>query len=343
MEVRDKIYINGAWVCPAGPGILEVIDSGTEEVLATIPEGNAGDAGQAAEAAAAAFPAWSQTPVDKRAALLTGIGQALADRTAEIAPVIAREVGTPVALAGPIQAGLAARAFEDAARAAESFRWEEQIGNSLVVREPAGVVGAITPWNYPLYQAALKVAPALAAGCTVVLKPSEVAPLSAFILADVIDQAGLPAGAFNLVSGTGPVAGEAIAAHPKVDMVSFTGSTRAGPRVMELAAASIKRVSLELGGKSASILLDDADFTAAVPASLFDCYLNSGQTCSALTRMLVPRERLAEAEQLAAGAAAGFAPGDPSNRQRCWARWYQPSSANGYAATSARASRKAPS
>jgi betaine-aldehyde dehydrogenase len=311
MEVRDKIYINGAWVSSAGSGTLGVINSGTEEVMATIPEGTAEDVSKAAEAAAAAFPAWSQTPTEKRAALLTGVGQALAARTDEIAAVIAREVGMPVTLAGPIQVGLAAGAFEEAARAAESFRWEEVIGNSLVVREPAGVVGAITPWNYPLYQVALKVAPALAAGCTVVLKPSEVAPLTAFILADVIDQAGLPAGVFNLVSGVGPVVGEAIAAHPKVDMVSFTGSTRAGRRVMELAAGSIKRVSLELGGKSASILLDDADFAAAVPASVFGCYLNSGQTCSALTRMLVPRDRLAEAEKLAVGAAAGFAPGDP--------------------------------
>jgi aldehyde dehydrogenase (NAD+) len=311
MEVRDKIYIDGAWVSSTGSGSLAVIDSGTEEVMATTPEGTAEDVGKAAEAAAAAFPAWSRTAVEKRAALLTGIGRALAARTEEIAGVIAREVGMPVTLAGPIQVGLAAGAFEEAARAAESFQWEEQIGNSLVVREPAGVVGAITPWNYPLYQVALKVAPALAAGCTVVLKPSEVAPLTAFILAEVIDQAGLPAGVFNLVSGVGPVVGEAIAAHPKVDMVSFTGSTRAGRRVMELAAGSIKRVSLELGGKSASILLDDADFVAAVPASVFGCYLNSGQTCSALTRMLVPRGRLAEAEKLAAGAAAGFAPGDP--------------------------------
>ncbi len=179
------------------------------------------------------------------------------------------------------------------------------------MHEPVGVVGAITPWNFPLYQVVLKVAPAMAAGCTVVLKPSEVAPINAFILAEVIDEIGLPPGVFNLVSGVGPVVGEAIAAHPKVDMVSFTGSTRAGRRVMELAAEGIKRVSLELGGKSANILLDDADLATAVPAGVFGCYLNSGQTCSALTRMLVPRAKLAEVEQLAADAAAGFAPGDP--------------------------------
>ena len=183
-------------------------------------------------------------------------------------------------LSGSIQVGLPAGAFADAAKAAETFEWEEEIGNSLVVREPVGVVGAITPWNYPLYQVVLKVAPALAAGCTVVLKPSEVAPINAFILAEVIDEVGLPPGVFNLVTGVGPVVGEAIAAHPKVDMVSFTGSTRAGRRVMELAAEGIKRVSLELGGKSANILLDDADLATAVPAGLFGCYMNSGQTCS---------------------------------------------------------------
>ena len=217
----------------------------------------------------------------------------------------------PMTLSGSVQVGLPAMAFADAANAAEAFEWEEELGNSLVVHEPIGVVGAITPWNFPLYQVVLKVAPALAAGCTVVLKPSEVAPINAFILAEIIDEVGLPAGVFNLVSGVGPVVGEAIAAHPKVDMVSFTGSTRAGRRVMELAAEGIKRVSLELGGKSANILLDDADLAAAVPAGVFACYMNSGQTCSALTRMLVPRNKLAEVEELAAGAAAGFAPGDP--------------------------------
>ncbi len=172
-------------------------------------------------------------------------------------------------------------------------------------------MGAITPWNFPLYQVVLKVAPALAAGCTVVLKPSEVAPINAFILAEIIDEVGLPPGVFNLVSGVGPVVGEAIASHPKVDMVSFTGSTRAGRRVMQLAAEGIKRVSLELGGKSANILLDDTDLATAVPAGVFGCYMNSGQTCSALTRMLVPRDKLAEVEELAAAAVAGFAPGDP--------------------------------
>ena len=311
MDVRDKIYIGGSWVASTGSGTLDVIDSTTEEVMATIPEGTAEDVDRAVEAAAAAFPAWSATSREERAKVLTRIGEALAARTDEIAAIISHEVGMPMTLSGMIQVGLPAGAFADAAQAAEAFPWEEEIGNSLVVREPVGVVGAITPWNYPLYQIVLKVAPALAAGCTVVLKPSEVAPLNAFALAEVIDEVGLPAGVFNLVTGVGPVVGEAIAAHPKVDMVSFTGSTRAGKRVMELAADSIKRVSLELGGKSANILLDDADFEKAVPAGVFGCYMNSGQTCSALTRMLVPRDKLAQVEQLAAAAADGFAPGDP--------------------------------
>ena len=311
MLVRDKIYINGAWVPSAGKGTLDVIDSATEEVFATIPEGTAEDVDKAVEAAATAFPGWAATSREERGKLLTRIGEALGARTDEIAQVISHEVGMPMTLSGAIQVGLPAGAFADAAAAAEAFQWEEELGNSLVVREPVGVVGAITPWNYPLYQVVLKVAPALAAGCTVVLKPSEVAPINAFILADVIDEVGLPPGVFNLVSGVGPVVGEAIASHPKVDMVSFTGSTRAGRRVMELAAEGIKRVSLELGGKSANILLDDADFATAVPAGLFGCYLNSGQTCSALTRMLVPRDRLAEVEELAVAGTAGFAPGDP--------------------------------
>jgi len=311
MLVRDKIYINGAWVPSTGKGSLEVIDSATEEVFATIPEGTPEDVDKAVEAAAAAFPGWAATSREERSKLLVRIGEALGARTDEIAQIISHEVGMPMTLSGSIQVGLPAGAFADAAQAAENFEWEEEVGNSLVVREPVGVVGAITPWNYPLYQVVLKVAPSLAAGCTVVLKPSEVAPINAFILADVIDEVGLPPGVFNLVSGVGPVVGEAIAAHPKVDMVSFTGSTRAGRRVMELAAEGVKRVSLELGGKSANILLDDADFATAVPAGLFGCYMNSGQTCSALTRMLVPRDRLAEVEDLAVGGTAGFAPGDP--------------------------------
>jgi aldehyde dehydrogenase (NAD+) len=310
MDIRDSIYINGAWVPSTGTGTLEVVDSNTEEVFATIPAGTAEDAGKAAEAAAAAFESWAGTPAEERAKLLARVGEGLAARQDEVAAVVSREVGMPLSLSGPIQAGLPAQALAGIAQQIADFRWEEKLGNSLVVREPVGVVGAITPWNYPLYQIVLKVAPALAAGCTVVLKPSEVAPINAFILAEVIDEVGLPPGVFNMVTGVGPVVGEAIASHPKVDMVSFTGSTRAGKRVMQLAAESVKKVALELGGKSPNILLEDADLDAAVPAGVFACFLNSGQTCSALTRMIVPRSRLAEVEEKAAAAAAGFAPGN---------------------------------
>ncbi len=314
MENRDSLYIDGAWVPSTGTGRLEVIDSTSEQVLATVPEGTPEDVDRAVAAAAAAFPGWSTTSVEERAKLVGRVAEALGAQTDEIADLIAHEVGMPLALAKLIQVGLPTGAFADAAEQANAFTWEEEIGNSLVVREPIGVVGAITPWNYPLYQIALKVAPALVAGCTVVLKPSEVAPLNAFALADILHDVGFPPGVFNLVTGLGPVVGEAIASHPLVDMVTFTGSTRAGKRVMQLAAESVKKVALELGGKSANILLDDADLDVAVPAGVFACYLNSGQTCSALTRMIVPRAKLAEVEAKAVAAAETFTPGDPFDK-----------------------------
>jgi acyl-CoA reductase-like NAD-dependent aldehyde dehydrogenase len=311
MRTYEKLFIDGTWVPSDGSSHLQVINSTTEEVMATVPEGTASDVDRAVAAARRAFPAWSQTSVDERAKYLTRIQEGLEARTDEIATVVAQEVGMPVKLSQIIQAGLPKANFGIAAQEVQEFAFEERIGNSLVVREPVGVVGCITPWNYPLHQIALKVAPALAAGCTVVLKPSEVAPVNAFILAEVIDDAGLPAGVFNLVTGVGPVVGEAIAAHPDVDMVSFTGSTRAGKRVAELAAKTVKRVALELGGKSANVILDDADFQKAVADGVGKCFLNSGQTCTALTRMLVPRDRLADAEAIAAATAANFTPGDP--------------------------------
>jgi acyl-CoA reductase-like NAD-dependent aldehyde dehydrogenase len=252
--------------------------------------------------------------VGDRAKFLGAVAEALEARAEDLASAITREVGMPIGLSKLIQVGLPQGVFADLAQRIRDFQWEEEVGNSLVVREPVGVVGAITPWNYPLYQVALKVAPALAAGCTVVLKPSEVAPLSAFALAAIFDDLGLVPGAFNLVSGPGVPVGEAIAAHRDVDMVSFTGSGRAGKRVMTLAAETVKRVALELGGKSANVLLEDADLSQAVPAGLFACFLNSGQTCSALTRMIVPRSRLDEVEQLAVAAAEGYTPGDPFDR-----------------------------
>ncbi len=217
----------------------------------------------------------------------------------------------PLKMSARIQAGLPIANFANYARIAREFRFEERVGNSLVVREPVGVVGAITPWNYPLHQIALKVAPALAAGCTVVLKPSEVAPFNAFILAEVIAAAGLPPGVFNLVTGLGGTVGEALVSHPLVDMISFTGSTRAGKRISEVAAQTVKRVALELGGKSASVVLDDADLAGAVKATVGNCYLNSGQTCTALTRMLVPESKYEEAARIAAEVAKGFTVGDP--------------------------------
>jgi acyl-CoA reductase-like NAD-dependent aldehyde dehydrogenase len=308
---RDSLYIGGKWVPSAGSASIDVIDSTTEEVFGSIPEGTPADVDVAVAAARAALPAWGAMSVDERTSLLTEVAAGIAARTDELADLITHEVGMPRTLSQIVQVGLPVGTFNSMAQVAARFSWEETLGNSLVVREPVGVVGAITPWNYPLHQIAAKVAPALAAGCTVVLKPSEVAPLNAFVLAEVFDGLEVPAGVFNLVTGYGPVVGEAIAGHPGVDMVSFTGSTRAGKRVLEVAAASVKRVALELGGKSANVILDDADLDKAVPDGIFKCYLNSGQTCSALTRMLVPRDRLAEVEERAVAAAETFTPGDP--------------------------------
>jgi len=311
MIIRDTFYIDGAWVAPAASDVLEVTDSATEEVYATVPSGTPQDIDRAVQAAARAFPSWAATPAKDRGEFLAKIAEGLQARAGEIADAISHEVGMPRSLSEMLQVGLPIGEFAGNAERAATYAWQEEIGNSLILKEPVGIVGAITPWNFPLYQIALKVAPALAAGCTVVLKPSEVAPVNAFILAEIIDGAGLPAGVFNLVTGLGPVVGEAIATHPLVDKVSFTGSTRAGKRVMELCAQSLKRVSLEMGGKSANIILEDADLAAAIPTGLFGCYLNSGQVCSAPTRMLVPRSKLAEVEQLAQQAAANFMPGDP--------------------------------
>jgi acyl-CoA reductase-like NAD-dependent aldehyde dehydrogenase len=311
LQVKDKIFIGGEWTEPEGAETIEVVNSTTEETMGTIPACTPADADRAVRAAREAFESWSQTSREERAGYLSAIAAGLGERSEEIAATIAQELGMPLTLSQIIQAGLPTGQFAAMPGLMEEVAWEEEIGNSRVLREPVGVLGAITPWNYPLNQIAAKVAPALAAGCTVVLKPSEVVPLNAFILAEVIEAADLPAGVFNLVTGTGPVVGEAIAGHPGVDMVSFTGSTRAGRRVSELASATVKPVAMELGGKSPNVILDDADLSKAVPDGVAKCYLNSGQTCSALTRMLVPREKLAEAEQIAAQAAEAFTPGDP--------------------------------
>jgi acyl-CoA reductase-like NAD-dependent aldehyde dehydrogenase len=311
IAVRDRLYIGGDWIAPASDDAIDVVNPATEEVLGRVPAGTPEDADRAVRAARAAFEAWAGTSPYDRARYCEAIGGRLAERGDELAALITGELGMPIGQSRMIQAGLPSLTFASIPALVEEVAWEEEVGNSLIVREPVGVVAAITPWNYPLHQIANKVAPALAAGCTVVLKPSEVVPLNAFVLAEICAEVGLPAGVFNLVSGTGPVVGEAIVSHPETDMVSFTGSTRAGRRVSELAAAGVKRVALELGGKSPNVILDDADLERAVTAGVANCFLNSGQTCSALTRMLVPRDRVEEAERIAASVAEAFAPGDP--------------------------------
>jgi aldehyde dehydrogenase (NAD+) len=314
MKNYDAIYVDGQWIPSDGKTTLSVFDSTNEEVMATIPEGTASDVAKAAKAAKAAFISWSTTTPATRSKYLTVISDALAARMDEISSAITRETGMSKMLSNMIQVGLPIGSFKQAAVLAESFEFEKQVGTSLIVREPIGVVGCITPWNYPLHQIAAKVAFALAAGCTVVLKPSEVAPIDAFMLAEIIHEAKLPAGVFNLITGTGSVVGEAISASPDIDMISFTGSTRAGKLVMQTGSETVKKVALELGGKSANIICEDLDtetFAKAVMGGTGQAFLNSGQTCSLLSRMLVPRSRLAEAEGLAATVAGSMKVGDP--------------------------------
>ncbi len=308
---RDKFFIDGRWVAPSGRETIDVHNAGTGEVMGRVPAGGEKDVEAAVKAARGALEAWSATAPAERAQALDKISAGLKAHADELARLIAQEVGMPLKMASRIQVGLPIANFANYAKLVREFQWEERVCISLVVREPAGVVGAITPWNYPLHQITLKVAAALGAGCTVVLKPSEVAPFNAFVLAEVVEAAGLPKGVFNLVTGYGPSAGEALVRHPSVDMISFTGSTRAGKRISELAAQSVKRVALELGGKSASVILEDADLPVAVKSTVNGCYLNSGQTCTALTRMLVPEAKYEEAKKLAAEVAAGFSVGDP--------------------------------
>ena len=316
MQVRDKLFIDGAWVASSGTDSIDVINAATEQVMGTIPKGTPADVDRAVAAAKAALGEWSTKPVEERAKFIQLIAEGLAARSGEIAETISGEVGMPVFWSTMIQAGLPQAVMGSYIEIAKTFPFEEQVGTTTVVREPVGVVGCITPWNYPLHQIICKVGPALAAGCTVVLKPSEIAPLNAFLLAEIIEDAGLPAGVFNLVTGVGPEVGEAIASHPDVAMVSFTGSTRAGKRVSELAAQTVKRVHLELGGKSPFVILpglSDEQLDAAVNAGLGSCYMNAGQTCIAWTRMLVPRELHDTIAEKAGTAAQTFALGDPAN------------------------------
>ncbi|MBX9603216.1 MAG: aldehyde dehydrogenase family protein [Bryobacteraceae bacterium] len=312
MLAYQNLYIDGAWRQPAGPGLIDVLSASTEEVMGAVPEGRPEDVHAAVAAAQKAFHGpWGETTVEERAHWIDKLAAGLKERAERVASTIAQEVGSPMSMATSIQAGLPVAVTQSYAKLIREAKLEHEIGNSLVVREPIGVVAAITPWNYPLHQIMAKVAPALAAGCTVVLKPSEVAPLNAFILAETAMAIGLPAGVLNIVTGYGPLVGEAMVAHPGVDMVSFTGSLRAGKRVGALAAESIKKVTLELGGKSAFVVLDDAPFEKAIPAGARNAMLNSGQTCSAWTRMVVPRSRQQEAVALARQAIESLKLGDP--------------------------------
>jgi aldehyde dehydrogenase (NAD+) len=310
----NKFYINGEWVEPAGRETIDVINPATEEAFATISMGTAEDVDAAAKAARAAFPAWSQSSVEERVAVLKKIMAGIQARAGDLAAAITSEMGAPVGLANAAQVPSGLGHFAAVLPVLENYKFQETRGSTLIVKEAAGVCGFITPWNWPLNQIACKVAPALAAGCTIVLKPSEVAPINAYILAEIIDECGLPPGVFNLVNGDGPNVGAAISAHPEVDVVSFTGSTRAGREVAKAAADGIKRVTQELGGKSANIILDDvADFGKAVFSGVLNCFRNSGQSCNAPTRMLVPKARMAEAIESAKAAVAKAVVGDPTN------------------------------
>jgi aldehyde dehydrogenase (NAD+) len=310
--MRDVIYVGGAWADSSTSATIDVVNPATEEVIDRVPAGTAADVDRAVAAARRAQPGWEATPPAERAAHLRAVLDGLTARQEDLATLIATDLGAPYQLALKVHVATPIAVLSGILDILETYDFAGRpCGNSLIVREPVGVVGAITPWNYPLHQVVAKVAPALAAGCTVVLKPSEVAPLAAYALADVIDEAGLPPGVFNLVSGLGPVVGEAIASHEGVDMVSFTGSTRAGKRVAELAAQSVKRVALELGGKSPNVILPDADLPVAVKVGVAKAYVNSGQTCNALTRMLVHGAHYDEAVELAVKAAERYTPGDP--------------------------------
>jgi betaine-aldehyde dehydrogenase len=311
MPSFEKLYIGGVWTGAGGTEAIDVLNPASEEVVGRVPAATPEDVDRAVASARAACDEWGRTPAATRAGFLASIREGLSARAEELSLLITAEVGMPLKLSRRIQVGLPAAVLESYIRLLGDYSFEERIGTSLVVREPVGVAACITPWNYPLHQVVAKVAPALAAGCTVVLKPSELAPLSAFVLAEVIHGAGLPPGVFNLVSGYGASVGEALASHPDVDLVSFTGSLRAGRRVAELAAATVKRVALELGGKSASVVLDDADLPLAVKGTVAACFLNSGQTCTAYTRLLVPASRYDEAAALAVAAASAYTPGDP--------------------------------
>ncbi|NMO35814.1 aldehyde dehydrogenase family protein [Streptomyces sp. GMY01] len=306
MKAHDGMYIDGAWRPAAGRDVIEVVNPADEQVIATVPAGTAEDVAAAVRAARAALPGWAAAPPAERAARLAALRDVLAARKDEIAETVTAELGSPPAFSQAVHASVPIAVAGSYADLAATYAFEEKVGNSTVFHEPVGVVGAITPWNYPLHQIVAKVAPALAAGCTVVLKPAEDTPLTAQLFAEAVDEAGVPAGVVNLVTGLGPVAGQALAEHPDVDLVSFTGSTAVGKRIGAAAGAAVKRVALELGGKSANVILPSADLAKAVNVGVANVMSNSGQTCSAWTRMLVHRDRYDEAVRLAAAAAAKY-------------------------------------
>ena len=311
MLEKLQFYIDGEWVDPAEARTFDVVNPATEETYGRISLGSAADVDKAVQAAARAFETYSTTSREERLELLSSILDVFKKRYDDIADAISCEMGAPVTLARKAQAASGLQHFKAARKALETYEFEERLGTTLVVKEPIGVCGLITPWNWPMNQIAVKVAPALAAGCTMILKPSEIAPFDAIIFAEVLDEAGVPAGVFNLVNGDGAGVGTALAQHPGIAMVSFTGSTRAGVQVAQTAAPTVKRVAQELGGKSANILLDDVDFEKAVASGAGSCFENTGQSCDAPTRMLVPRDRMDEAAEIAAKVAKSVKVGDP--------------------------------
>lgn len=313
MTQNEQLFIDGAWAPANGGQDLLVTDSFTEQPFGSYRTASAADIDAAVAAARRAFDGWSTTPVADRVAAVRRVATALREQSEALTTAISREVGMPRKLAARIQVAAPISAWDAYADLAAGFKWESLIGHSLVQQVPTGVVACITPWNYPLHQITGKVATALLAGCAVVLKPSEMAPTSAFLLAEAVKKAGLPDGVFNLVHGNGPEVGEALVRHPDVDMVSFTGSTRAGRHIAAIASGDIKRIALELGGKSAALVLPGADLATAVKVTLAGCMLNSGQTCSATTRLLVQRSDLEAAEAIAHDLLAGYRMGDPSD------------------------------
>ena len=311
MRVYDKFYINGQWVDPVTPKSMDVINPANEQVCATISIGSAADVDKAAIAARNAFKTFGRSSREERIAILAALIEAYQNRYNDVADAISEDMGAPTKLAVEAQAATGIGHLATALEILQSYEFEEIAGNSRIIKEPIGVCGMITPWNWPINQITCKVAPALAVGCTVILKPSEVAPLSGYLFTEIVHEAGLPAGVFNMINGDGPGVGTAISSHPEVDMVSFTGSTRAGSLVAQNAAPSIKRVTQELGGKSPNILLDDVDLEAAVTRGVMHMYNNTGQSCNAPSRMLVPRAQLEAAEAIAAKVSESVVVGDP--------------------------------